>query len=60
MTKHVKAIKSHLEYCIRVSNDELWGDLFQWSTSLVSLNEHIAWEERPFRRQEAQSSGTST
>ena len=39
MTKHVKAIKSHLEYCIRVSNDELWGDLFQWSTSLVSLNE---------------------
>ena len=24
MTKHVNAIKSHLERCIRISNDELW------------------------------------
>ena len=60
LTNVTKAIKTHLEQCAHVSDDELWSDLWQWSVSLGSLNAHIEWEVRPFQRPEAQSSGHST
>ena len=48
MKKQVNAMKTHLEYCTNISNDELWADLLQWSRSLYSLQASIAWDEHPF------------
>ena len=55
MNKHVNAMKAQFEFCTRISDDELWTDLWQWSKSLGSLDQSIAWDERPFPRMHVSS-----